>query len=204
MRRRDMHVGEDKWREHEKDIQGSSGFEDKGYIWPHKLVSDQKIQIFLQLKDVQVYQIAIHPCTKNSSKKFNRLVIYELAFAPSSWLFEDVSQNVLATLSKSSKIRWFPASFWRIHAYFGPSFQLPRNGLPFGCEANPTTWRAPEILTGQSNGSIIGWWLGCGGSKEFLETMCHCSIALLKSDLGMIMFQEVGRNTGGCFHICEN
>lgn len=39
-----------------KDIQGSPGFEDKGYIWPHKLVGDQKIRVFLQLKDVQVYQ----------------------------------------------------------------------------------------------------------------------------------------------------
>ena len=60
-------------------------------VWKTRAIVDhtnslvtKNIRIFLQLKDVQVYQIAIHPCTKNSPKKFNSLVILKLAFAPSS------------------------------------------------------------------------------------------------------------------------
>ena len=120
MRRRDMHVGEDKWREHEKDIQGSSGFEDKGYIWPQNLVSDQNIRIFLQLKDVQVYQIAIHPCTRPLPKVGESCLLFKnfhLLFLKMSWQYTVQIQE--------NQIR-FPAFFWRIHAYVGP----PKPGLP--------------------------------------------------------------------------
>ena len=150
MRRRDMHVGEDKRREHEKDIQGSLGFEDKGYIWPHKLVSDQKNAIFLATEGCS----CVSDCYSSMYQKLESLVYYLRTFIC-------CFSNVLGPPNPAKSDSISSMFFWRIHAFFGPPSSFPETGAAhLACEANPsTTWRAPRTLAGQMDRQI-GWWLG--------------------------------------------
>lgn len=69
-------------REHEKDIQGSSGFENKGYIWPQKLVGYKKYEFSCNWRMFRCIRLRFIHVPRTPPKSWTVLfIIKELAFA---------------------------------------------------------------------------------------------------------------------------